>query len=219
MAKPVKKRTAVTISNIKRAAQKKPAAAAKIKSENLSTAKRGRGRPAVVNDFNYHVPAGVLIAILNISHPTLTRYVRSGMPKLGPNQYDLRACIPWRIEQIIIELTEKGTVDNTAVELRRSQKKRIDLEIAQTRGKLVSIDLLNRVLTSMMSITATQLEALGPRVAPAVARLDDPGAVQDEILKEARATRQLITDEVEKFGELLAAEASTAVKHSDDDHD
>lgn len=155
----------------------------------------------------------VLCTVLGVQMSRIYQYTHEGMPKVGMDLYDLPACVQWRLDRAVSN--PKSAPNKISDELKRSTKAKIDLQIAQMRGELIPRELAEQTVLALLSMTATQLESLPPRVASDLAGLSSPMDVQDHLLVECRATRDLIAHEVNRFADEMSKRRE-AVGLSDD---
>lgn len=157
--------------------------------------KRGTApKPSAAKTAPRHVNSHELAVILGCSHSRVYQLVGDGMPKAGPDRYELAACVQWRINQA--QMSSKSSGSKIADELKRSTKTKIDLQIAQMRGELLPRPLVEQLMLRLMTMAASQLESLPPRVAADLVDLTTPIEIQNQLMIECRATRDLLSAEV-----------------------
>ena len=146
---------------------------------------------------------------LGISKHTLTRYRGLGLPTTGHGKYDLTAAIAWYVQfrgkvisdRITGTKAAGGGKNKSATErLAIAKADKAEQENAISNRELVSIHDVETLVGSMATITANNFEALGPRLAPILAGIDDPAEIQATIREETLLARKLIADKIRKFG-------------------
>ncbi len=148
------------------------------------------------------VPVGVIAAMFGISDSAIMKAVReAGMPApVRKGAYPLVECVRWRLD-VIAKKSEGETTD--VQEARRklydTQREKHNLEMSQMRAELLVAEEVDMAIQRLMSIMATQLDALGPRTAARLAMLSDPAKIAKELLGECRNIRRAAADAVTAF--------------------
>lgn len=164
--------------------------------------------------FDYLVTSPTLAMILGVSQMTISNYVGAGMPKLNRSRFDLREAVPWAIKKKDQRQTDRGGTSST-IALRRAQREKIKLEIAKLRATLVPRVLMDGTIGAVAALISSQLESLGPRLAPGLVDISSPEEIQAKIFAEARAVRSAIAEEVKNYAAQIAEQEAT----EDDDED
>ena len=148
----------------------------------------------------------VLGDLFGVSDPTITHWIREGMPRGKAGRYDLASCVQWYRARMDKALKERGADGDAKTELTRAQVERTRLDVAKLRGELVDASEAQRVLNEVAVIVSTQLDGLGPRVAGEVVGLTDVATIQGVIFREARAMRTAIAARISRFGEEVESQ-------------
>lgn len=152
------------------------------------------------------VTAEQLADLFGVSRPMIYKYRDQGMPHKARNAFDLRACVRWMIERTNRPTT--ATEETTRSQLNNAQREKVELEIGRMRGELVALDDVRRVLFDLASLVASQLDALGPRVAPLATTWASAAAAQAAILVETNAIRASIAASLREY--VAAADSTPA---------
>ncbi len=140
--------------------------------------------------YTARVTAEQLGELFGVSRTMIYKYRDQGMPQTSRNEFDLRACVRWMIERANRPTT--ASEETTRSQLNNAQRDKVEIEIARLRGELVPREDVRRVVHDLAAIVASQLDALGPRVAPFATTWATPAAAQAAILVETAAIRSSI---------------------------
>lgn len=142
------------------------------------------------------VNAGELARIFGVSRRWIYKLKDKGLPQNG-RFYDVATCVQWELARI----TEKGDDEPADImEARRhlyiAQTKKTELETARLRGSLVNLEEARSLLQQIAGIVASQLDAVGPRLAAQVAGEEDQKTIQLMLFEEHRAIRESIASAI-----------------------
>lgn len=160
--------------------------------------------------FTARVTAEQLGELFGVSRTMIYKYRDQGMPQASRNEFDLRACVRWMIERANRPTT--ASEETTRSQLNNAQREKVEIEIARLRGELVPREDVRRVVHDLAAIVASQLDALGPRVAPMATTWATPAAAQAAILVETSAIRASIAAAIR--GYAAEPDAPPTVKES-----
>ncbi len=147
--------------------------------------------------------------VLGVRDTTLAGFRSKGMPMRSFGKYDIVAVVAWYVGYRI-ELTTKPakqrnakvkTHSKTATErLEEAKADKIERENAVAEGKLLDIEDVEAIISDMAITVAGAFEAIGPRLAPILAGIDEPAEIQSEIRREAHLTRGVMAKKLKKRG-------------------
>ncbi len=149
--------------------------------------------------------------LFGVSRITIYNYVKAGMPQKARNAFDLRACVRWMLERA--SAPASPTEETARAQLNNRQREKVEIELGVLRGELVRREEVREVLHAVGAIIASQLDALGPRVAPFATTWATPAAAQAAILEETNAIRSSVAQALRQFG-TPAAEPPPVTKPS-----
>ncbi len=158
--------------------------------------------------YTAEVTAENLADLFGVSRPMIYKYRDAGMPQKARNTFDLRACVQWMIERT--SRPQTATEETTRSALNNAQREKVELELARMRGELVPRDEVRDTVHAIASIVASQLDALGPRVAPYATTWATPAAAQAAILAETNAIRASIAARLRDYGAAPTSEPPAA---------
>lgn len=162
------------------------------------------------------VTAENLADLFGVSRPMIYKYRDQGMPQKSRNAFDLRECVRWMLERAARPTS--ATEETTRSALNNAQREKVEIEIARMRGELIPLAECRRVLFDLAGIVASQLDALGPRVAPLAATWATPAAAEAAILVETNAIRASVAAAIRGYAsadELAAYQAPSAPPPAD----
>lgn len=151
----------------------------------------------------YVVSRDQLADILGLKTVTINALVTDGMPKVQHGRYDLAACVQWYVETWRKRVNERPAMSSS--ERERYDKARADgaeLTLAERQRELIPLTEVRQVMTRVVAITVSALEALPARMAPEVAPLTEPAACQAKL---SEAIHDARTDIGAALGDLGAA--------------
>ena len=151
----------------------------------------------------------------------ISKLIDDGLPVSGGGgrgvevQIDSEAAIEWLIARAVRQelgdddedeegLASASTEDRL---LKRARREKLQLEIDQTRGRLLPTDAVSQILVSVAAVYATQLDALPSRCAADLAVIDDPATIRARVFEETRRIRAATADRLERRACELAADA------------
>lgn len=140
--------------------------------------------------FTADVTAENLADLFGVSRTMVYKYRDQGMPQKSRNMFDLRECVRWMLDRA--SRPQSATEETTRAALNNAQREKVELELARARGELVQREEVRRVLFEIAQITASQLDALAPRLAPLMPSWSTPAAAQAAITHETMAVRASI---------------------------
>ncbi|UZD98468.1 terminase small subunit (plasmid) [Pseudomonas corrugata] len=159
-----------------------------------------------------------LADLLGKSPRWISKLIEQGLPTTGGGgrgvevQIDSQAAIEWLIlHEVRREMGDEGEdeegVSSASTEdrlLKRARREKLQLEIDQVRGRLVPIDAVVAINTSIAAIYATQLDALPSRCSADLAVIDDPAIIRNRLFEETRRIRGATADRLEHRTRELA---------------
>lgn len=162
-----------------------------------------------------------LADLLGKSERWISKLIEEGLPTCGGGgrgvavQIDSQAAIEWLIaREVRREIGEEGDDDDGAGSastedrlLKRARRERLQIEIDKARGRLVPIDAVITLTTSIAAVYATQLDSLPSRCASDLAVLDDPAKIRVRLFEETRRIRAATADRLEHRARAFTAEA------------
>ncbi|HFH2852386.1 terminase small subunit [Pseudomonas aeruginosa] len=161
-----------------------------------------------------------LADLLGKSERWISKLIEEGLPTCGGGgrgvavQIDSQAAIEWLIaREVRRELGEEGDDEGAGSAsteerlLKRARREKLQIEIDKERGRLVPIDAVITLATSIAAVYATQLDSLPSRCASDLAVLDDPATIRARLLEETRRIRAATADRLEHRARAFAAEA------------
>ncbi|MDV2801637.1 terminase small subunit [Pseudomonas aeruginosa] len=150
----------------------------------------------------------------------ISKLIDDGLPVSGGGgrgvevQIDSEAAIEWLIARAVRQelgdddedeegLASASTEDRL---LKRARREKLQLEIDQTRGRLLPADTVSQILVSVAAVYATQLDALPSRCAADLAVIDDPATIRARVFEETRRIRAATADRLERRARELSAD-------------
>lgn len=131
------------------------------------------------------VDADTLAELFATSRPTIFRWAREGMPRLGHGKYPLAGCVQWRcqkLEELASERRDKIiNLDEKRAELIEQQTRKARLENAILEGSHVAIADVENNVTDMITAARARLLAIPHKLAPLVAAQAKAAICQDLI--------------------------------------
>lgn len=157
------------------------------------------------------VNADQLADLFGVKKGTVLHYAReAGMPRVGRGRYRLADCVQWYLEKQRDLLTnDGGDMSEERRKLIAAQRHRHELEAARLRSELIDADAVTAVFNELGVIYATQLDGLGPRVAPRLLNQQNTGEVVRIIHDESRHIRRSTSAAIQNF-----ASAYTSIENS-----
>lgn len=151
------------------------------------------------------VNAAELGDVFGVTATALSKWVKEGMPKWAHGRYELGACVRWRMDTLSTRLAQSTRTDNSdeRTELIIAQTRRAELETARLRDELIDAQRVQGVLIELASLIATQLDAIGPRVAEAAALETSPAIIEELVIRESRELRNQIAETVRRFADRV----------------
>lgn len=150
----------------------------------------------------------------------ISKLIDDGLPVSGGGgrgvevQIDSEAAIEWLIARAVRqelgddEEDEEGLASASTEDrlLKRARREKLQLEIDQTRGRLLPADTVGQILVSVAAVYATQLDALPSRCAADLAVIDDPATIRARVFEETRRIRAATADRLERRARELVAD-------------
>lgn len=142
-----------------------------------------------------------LARIFGVSRRWIYTLRQKGLPMEG-KLFDVATCVQWQLDQV----TEKaaGEPDDILEARKRlliAQTKKCNMEVANLRGTLVRRDEAEGLLMKIASIVASQLDAIGPRLAAQVSAMTDQKEIQVLLFDEYRNVRESIAQAIMELPE------------------
>ncbi len=155
-----------------------------------------------------HVSAKELEFLFDKKQRTIAEYRKMGLPMHSYGVYVLKDCISWFIKHQTGKLRDDQSrrkppkSDSKEIELRLLEAKTIKIETENSvRDKeLLHIDEVRNLVMKIATIVATGMESLPPRLAPILATIDDPAAIQHLAKGECNNIRRSIANEARLAG-------------------
>jgi phage terminase Nu1 subunit (DNA packaging protein) len=122
-----------------------------------------------------------------VSKSMVSQYKKAGMPKVGPNKYDLDECWKWRVEQ----LQAKDEIDSITDERKKlviAQRRLKELELENECNKYCYTEDVVEHWRNIAVLTRTQLMAIPSKVAVRLVACETPrevAALLDQEIRDA----------------------------------
>lgn len=120
-----------------------------------------------------------------------------GMPKSSRGRFNLVECVQWYIDYKHNSKRVGSEERDLKNKLITAQQLRVDIENKTKLGELLPVNDVTAKFNAMMSVVASQLDALGPRCAPRVASMSSVAECQKVIFDETRSVRRAAATEIE----------------------
>ncbi len=134
-----------------------------------------------------------LATILGVSLPTVSAWIREGMPIESPGrkgvpwQIDTAAVIGWvrqrDVAKVVGDTADVSTAEAEARELRARAALR-EIELAEKRMEVVSVEDSVRIVTDLAVTIRQQMRGIGARVAPMLVGEEDALKIESTIESE-----------------------------------
>lgn len=161
-----------------------------------------------------------LADLIGKSERWVSKLIDDGLPVAGgggkgnPLQIDSEQAIDWLISRSVREMTgdeddedgPQGAAKSEDRLLKRARREKLQIEIDAARGRLVPIDAVITLASSIAAVYATQLDSLASRCASDLAVIDDPAAVRARLFEETRRVRAATADRLEHRARAFAAQ-------------
>jgi phage terminase Nu1 subunit (DNA packaging protein) len=137
-----------------------------------------------------------LASAMNVTTRWVNKLVEEGMPREERGKYDLAKCLLWYIRylQKALERRAVPTPDGEVASMRderlallRVDRELREIELAEKRGKLVSILDVEKTLSDLVLTTKARIMAIAPRLAADLVGESSRNMIQAKIEKEIRA--------------------------------
>jgi hypothetical protein len=147
---------------------------------------------------------------MGVTQQDVVLFVKRGMPTITATQLDLRETVPWRLQEIT-QRHEHGRFQPSRgrARLAKSQARRVELEIAKIRTKLVSADVMTQTYSLLAASLSAQLDGLGPRLAGELSGITDPTTAQARIDAECVQIRAAVVETLLRHAEEPSPELDT----------
>lgn len=163
-----------------------------------------------------------LAELIGKSERWVGKLIEEGLPIAGGGgkgvavQIDSQAAIEWLIahalrKEIGDDEDEDGGPGTGSASsedrlLKRARREKLQIEIDAARGRLVPIDAVITLASSIAAVYATQLDSLASRCASDLAVLDDPAAVRARLFEETRRVRAATAERLEHRARAFATQ-------------
>jgi len=137
-----------------------------------------------------------LASAMNVTTRRVQQLVAEGLPREEKGKYELGKCLLWYIRYLQTALerravpTPDGEVSSMTEErlaLLRADRELREIELAEKRGKLVSIADVEKTLADLVLTTKARIMAIAPRLAADLVGESSRNMIQAKIEKEIRA--------------------------------
>src|SRR6516225_3502751 len=137
-----------------------------------------------------------LASAMNVTARRVQQLVAEGLPREEKGKYELGKCLLWYIRYLQTALerravpTPDGEVSSMTEErlaLLRADRELREIELAEKRGKLVSIADVEKTLADLVLTTKARIMAIAPRLAAELVGESSRNMIQAKIEKEIRA--------------------------------
>ena len=137
-----------------------------------------------------------LASAMNVTARRVQQLVAEGLPREEKGKYELGKCLLWYIRYLQTALerravpTPDGEVSSMTEErlaLLRADRELREIELAEKRGKLVSIADVEKTLADLVLTTKARIMAIAPRLAADLVGENSRNMIQAKIEKEIRA--------------------------------
>jgi phage terminase Nu1 subunit (DNA packaging protein) len=118
--------------------------------------------------------AKILANLFGITTSRIHQLVKEGLPKESRGQYDLLKCVRWYVRFLHAAIEKKVVPMGDSYVGEREERIRSiradadlkEIELAQKRSQLVSIQDVERSMTDLVLTTKARVMAVAPRLAP-----------------------------------------------------
>lgn len=145
-----------------------------------------------------------LTQILDVSKQRISQLLKEGLPKAGPDSWDIREVVPWLIDKANDQ--NATAVSEELAEARRrlcdSQRHRIDLELAERRAELLDAEDVRQLVSELALIVSVSLDSLAGRLGGELAGISDVVTIERTLMTEARAIRAAIAQRADALGDV-----------------
>jgi phage terminase Nu1 subunit (DNA packaging protein) len=151
------------------------------------------------------VSADQLADLFGVQKNTILHYAReAGMPRISRGRYSLYGCVQWYNEKLRNAIEGGGDISEERRKLIAAQRQRHEIECAKLRGELIDYEEVRTCFAELAVIFSTQLDALGPRIAPSLLNKGDTSAIVRAIQDEAKSIRRSTSTAVQAFASTYA---------------
>jgi len=161
-----------------------------------------------------------LADLIGKSERWVSKLIEDGLPVAGgggkgnPLQIDSEQAIDWLIARAAHDASddeddEEGAPGSAKSEdrlLKRARREKLQIEIDAARGRLVPIEAVISLATSIAAVYATQLDSLPSRCASDLAVLDDPAQIRARLFEETRRVRAATAERLEQRAQAFATQ-------------
>ena len=161
-----------------------------------------------------------LADLIGKSERWVSKLIEEGLPVAGgggkgnPLQIDSQQAIEWLIAQALRseigdDDEEDGPGGGAKSEdrlLKRARREKLQIEIDLARKRLAPVDGVVFFLNTIAAVYATQLDAVGSRLASDLAVIDDPAEIRAKLFDETRRIRAATADRLEQRAQELVAQ-------------
>lgn len=148
------------------------------------------------------VNTGTLCLIFGVTRPTVGKWVKDGMPKMGRGMFDVPAAVQWQMDRV------RGDTPDTEEARRRlyvAQESHKVLETEILRGTVIRSDDVAHFNTALAGEYVAAIDSLPPRLGSELAGIADPAQCEEVIERECRGIRADLERKLGQFGERLNA--------------
>ncbi len=146
--------------------------------------------------------------LLRASRPTVLKYTTKGMPIISRSKYDAAAVVAWYVQHKVKLATAKTNnqtehgkpAKNAEQRLLEARAVKIETDNDIRDGDLLIKTEVEALFLEAATIVTNSMEALGPRLAPILATIEEPAEIQALILIECRSARNIIADKARNRG-------------------
>ncbi len=150
-----------------------------------------------------------LADVLGISLPTLSNWVKGGLPVVSrggngrPWEFDLTACVAWVRKRDIAQATsvsDDSTMAEAELRHKRAQAAIQEIELAEKRRQVVRVEDVSAMVADMVTSVRQRMRGTGGRLAPRLVGVED-----------ARVIRATVEEDIDQtLRELAEYEPETA---------
>ena len=148
------------------------------------------------------VNTGTLCLIFGVTRPTISKWVKEGMPKMGRGTFDVPATVQWQLERM------RGDAPDTEEARRRlyvAQESHKTLETEILRGTVIRSDDVRHFCTVLTGEFVSAVDGLAPRLGGELAGITDPPVIEEKIEDECRSIRSELTRKLQAFAGRLGS--------------
>jgi len=128
-----------------------------------------------------------LAAIMDLTPRRIQQLAKEGLPAgSGRGRWPLLECLHWYIRQLRLNKPE-GTIKDERARLERAKADKVELEVAELKGGLISIEDANAAIQRILATLRLEMLGLPGRMAAQLATISNPARIKAIVDEEIRA--------------------------------